>query len=63
MIALNPCETLKECDANALPNIFTLLKLFATLPLSSCSCERSGSSLRRLHNNLRATQTEERPQI
>ncbi len=53
-------ETLKECDANALPNIFTLLKLFATLPLSSCCCERSGSSLRRLHNYLRATQTEER---
>ena len=37
-----------------------LLKLFATLPLSSCSCERSASALRRLNNYLRCTQTEER---
>ena len=32
-------ETLKECNPDALPNVLTLLKLFATLPLSSCSCE------------------------
>ena len=30
-ISLN--ETLKECTPDALPNVFTLLKLFATLPL------------------------------
>ena len=53
-------ETLKECSPSTLPNIYTLLKLFATLPLSSCSCERSGSTLRRLHTYLRSTQTEER---
>ena len=53
-------ESLKECPQAALPNIFTLLQLFATLPLSSCSCERSGSALKRLNNNLRCTQTEER---
>lgn len=41
-------ETLKKCCPDTLPNIYTLLKLFATLPLSSCSCERSGSTLRRL---------------
>ena len=32
-------HALKECSS--FPNIFILLKLFATLPLSSCSCERS----------------------
>ncbi len=36
------------------------MKLFATLPLSSCSCERPASSLRKLNNYLRASQTEER---
>ena len=36
--------SLKQCSPETLPNIFTLLKLFATLPLSSCSCERSASA-------------------
>ena len=38
-------ECLKRCSN--FPNIFALLKLFATLPLSSCSCERSASALLR----------------
>ena len=53
-------STLKQCSSDDLPNIKTLLKLFATLPLSSCSCERSASVLRRLNNYLRCTQTAER---
>ena len=53
-------NTLKECCPTTLPNIFTLLKIFATIPLSSCSCERSASALRRLRTYLRCTQTEER---
>ena len=53
-------ESLRQCCPQSLPNIFVLLKLFATLPLSSCSCERSASALRRLNNYLRCTQTEER---
>lgn len=56
--ALGDC--LKQCSPESLPNIYTLLKIFATLPLSSCSCERSASALRRLNNYLRCTQTEER---
>uniref|UniRef100_A0A1X7UA98 TTF-type domain-containing protein n=2 Tax=Amphimedon queenslandica TaxID=400682 RepID=A0A1X7UA98_AMPQE len=52
-------EALKSCPSS-LPNIHTLLKLFATIPLSSCSCERSASALRRLNNYLRCSQTEER---
>ena len=52
-------KTLQQCSSASFPNIFTLLKLFATLPLSSCSCERSGSSLKRLNNFLRCTQSGE----
>ena len=51
---------LKNCSLHTFPNIFNLLQLFATLPLSSCSCEQSGSALRRLKNYLRCTQKEER---
>ena len=43
-------DTLKQCCPTSLPNVFTLLKLFGTIPLSSCSCERSASALRRLNN-------------
>ena len=32
-------DSLKQCCSISLRNIFTLLKLFATLPLSLCSCE------------------------
>ena len=42
------------------PNIFTLLKLFATLPLTPCSCERSTSALCRLNNYMRYSQNEQR---
>ena len=53
-------STLKHCSPVDLPKIHTLLRLFATLPLSSCSCERSASALRRLNNYLRCSQTEGR---
>ena len=52
-------ESMKNCCSKTFPNIFTLLH-FSTLPLSSCSCERSGSALKRLNNYLRCTQTEQR---
>ena len=51
----------KAMQQSTLPNIYMLLKLFATPPLSLCSCERSASTLRRLNNYLRCTQTEHRP--
>ena len=53
-------ESLKSVCHSGLPNISMLLKLFATIPLSSCSCERSASALRRLNTYMRSTQTEER---
>ena len=44
-------ESLANCNSVSMPNVFTLLKLFATLPLSSCSCERSASAykVKQLH--------------
>ena len=53
-------ELLEKCSSASFPNIFTLLKLFATLPLTSCSCERSASALKRLNNYMRCTQSEDR---
>lgn len=53
-------NSMKCISQRSLPNIFTLLKIFATIPLSSCSCERSASTLRRLNSYMRCTQTKER---
>ncbi len=53
-------EVLQQCSEHGFLYLFTLLKLFATIPLSSCSCERSASALKRLNSYLRCTQTEER---
>ena len=41
-------QSLRDCLAPGvctMPNIRILLQLFATLPLSTCSCERSASAL------------------
>ena len=48
------------CDKLRFPNIYALLQLVCTLPVTSCECERSNSVLRRLHNYLRASTGEER---
>ncbi len=53
-------EVLQQCSEHGFLKNFTLLKLFATIPLSSWSCERSASALKRLNSYLRCTQTEER---
>ncbi|XP_025422746.1 52 kDa repressor of the inhibitor of the protein kinase-like [Sipha flava] len=42
------------------PNIKILLQLFATLPVSTSTAERSHSTLRRLKNYMRSTMTESR---
>ena len=40
--------TIKQCDKSHLPNLFALLKIGCTLPVTSGECERSFSVLRRL---------------
>jgi hypothetical protein len=45
--------SLGQCDKNFYPNIFTLLKIFATLPITTSTSERSFSTLRRIKHTLR----------
>ena len=55
------CATaLKQCDEDAFPNIFPLLKILSTLPVTSCECERSFSAMRRLNTYMRCTMSENR---
>jgi hypothetical protein len=53
-------QAIKECDAMLYPNIFMLLKIACTLPVTSCECERSASTLRRLNTFMRASMKEDR---
>ena len=41
---------LQQCDEERFPNIFRLLMIGCTLPITSCTCERSFSTLHRLCN-------------
>ena len=47
-------SALISCDEERFPNIFRLIKIGCTLPITSCTCERS---LRRLRNWLRSSMT------
>ena len=47
------------CDANAFPNIYRLLLIACTLPITSAEAERS-SLMRRLKTYARSTMSEER---
>ena len=46
---------LQQCDEERFPNIFRLLKIGCTLPITSCTYKRSFSTLRRLRNWLRSS--------
>ena len=46
---------LKSCDCDMYPNLHVLLRICATIPVTSCKCERSGSVLKRLNIYLRAS--------
>ena len=56
----NISETLKITNKISFPNIYACLKILATFPVTSCSCERSASSVRLLKTYLRSTMTTER---
>ncbi|XP_031327454.1 52 kDa repressor of the inhibitor of the protein kinase-like [Photinus pyralis] len=51
-------DCLNQCKESVYPNVCTLLKIFATLPVTTCTAERSFSTLRRLKTYLRNTMTE-----
>ena len=48
-------SSLKACDHDMYPNLHVLLRICATILVTSCECERSGSVLKRLHTYLRAS--------
>ena len=55
-----PSAAIKDCDPLHFPNIRALLQLACTLPVTSCECERSASTLRRLNNYMRASMGQNR---
>ena len=50
-----PDKVLKYTDKDMYPNIYTLIIIMATLPVTSCECERSISMLRCIKTSLRST--------
>lgn len=53
-------EALSECNPDLFPNIYILLKIFSTLPVTTCTPERSFSTLKRLKTYLRNCCSEDR---
>ena len=51
----SPAEAIKDCDPTMFPNISVLLQICCTIPVTSCECERSFSTLRHLNNYMRAS--------
>ena len=52
--------TLKATSPHMYPNIHTMLRLCATVPVTSCECERSFSRLKILKTYLRSTMRQDR---
>ena len=57
---IHALSSLKACDPDDFPNLYVLLKIAATLPVTSCECERSINTMRRLNNYMRCTMGESR---
>ena len=53
-------ETLPQVDELTFPNIYTALKILGVLPVTSCTCERSASTLRHLKTYMRSTMSQDR---
>ena len=53
-------DTIKRTNPITFPNLSVVLRILATLPITSCTCERSASSIRILKTYLRSTMTQER---
>jgi len=55
-----PATAAEVAELKNYPNLFKLLQLVMTLPVSSATCERSFSAMRRVRNYLRTTMSESR---
>jgi len=56
----NAIEALCACHADIYPNVYILLTILSTLPVSTAPTERSFSTMRRLKTYLRSTIGNER---
>jgi molybdopterin biosynthesis enzyme len=56
----NALDALAVCNTTLQPNIRKLLQILATLPVSTCTSERSFSTLRRMKTYLRNSTSETR---
>ncbi|KAL4097608.1 hypothetical protein QTP88_022352 [Uroleucon formosanum] len=56
----NCLKALRQCDKEIFPNIYFLLKILCTLPVSTPTPERTFSCLKRLKSYLQNTMTETR---
>ncbi|XP_018496236.1 52 kDa repressor of the inhibitor of the protein kinase-like [Galendromus occidentalis] len=59
-LPVNAIDALNSCCDEEFPKISILLRIFATLPVTTSSAERTFSSLRLLKTYLRSTMSEER---
>ena len=55
-------EVLLHADPLSFPNILTVFRIFGMIPVTTCTCERSISTLRRLKTYMRSTMGETRLQ-
>ncbi|XP_065667995.1 52 kDa repressor of the inhibitor of the protein kinase-like [Hydra vulgaris] len=53
-------KAIKICDENQYSNLFELLKIGCTLPITSTECKHSFSAMQRLRTWLRARMTDDR---
>jgi len=53
----SPLQALIQCDYEIVPNIFRLLKIVATVPMTTCDAERSFLGLGRLKMFIRTDRT------
>ena len=53
-------EVIPHVGKLSFPNILTALRIFGTIPVTTCTCERSISTLRRLKTFMRSTMGKKR---
>ena len=58
MLPSNALDAIRHCDPIIFPNIFILLKILCTLPVSTTTPERSFRSLKRVKTYLRNSMKE-----
>ncbi|XP_060855245.1 zinc finger MYM-type protein 1-like [Metopolophium dirhodum] len=56
----NAINILNNCNSDLFPNVFKLLQILVTLPVTSCEAERSFSTLKRIKTYLRNSTSESR---